>query len=81
MNGLKIMCMKVEHMIFLDSVKFLPFPLRKLPEALGLAASKSWYPHYFNMLQNMDYVGPIPDKSYYGVDGVSKAEREEFLVW
>ena len=41
-NWLKIMCMKVEHLVFLDSVSFLPCPLRKLPEAYGLSASKSW---------------------------------------
>jgi hypothetical protein len=44
MNELKIMCMKMEHLVFLDSVSFLPCPLRKLPEAFGLTASKSWYP-------------------------------------
>jgi hypothetical protein len=31
MNGLKIMCMKMEHLVFLDSVSFLPCALRKLP--------------------------------------------------
>ena len=41
MNGLKIMCMKMQHLVFLDSVSFLPFPLRKLPGAFGLTASKS----------------------------------------
>jgi len=45
MNGLKIMCMKMEHLVFLDSVSFLPCPLRKLPEAFGLMACRSWYPH------------------------------------
>jgi len=49
MNGMKIMCMKMKHLVFLGSVSFLPFALRKLPDAFGLAASKSWYPHYFNM--------------------------------
>jgi len=48
MNGLKIMCMRMEHLVFLDSVSFLPFPLRRLPEAFGLTVAKSWYPHYFN---------------------------------
>jgi hypothetical protein len=81
MNGLKIMCMKVEHVIFLDSVNYLPFLLRKLPETFGLAATKSWYPHYFNSLQNLDYIGPTPDVSYYGVDAISKVERKEFLAW
>ena len=42
MNGLKIMCMKVEHIVFLGSESFLPWPLLKLPEAYGLTASKSW---------------------------------------
>ena len=33
MNSLKIMCMKMEHLVFLDSMSFLPSALRKLPEA------------------------------------------------
>jgi DNA polymerase III alpha subunit (gram-positive type) len=32
-NGIKIMCMKMHHLTFIDSVSFLPMPLRKLPEA------------------------------------------------
>ena len=40
MSGLKIMCMKMEQLDFLDSVSFLPCALRKLPEAFGLSASK-----------------------------------------
>jgi len=42
MNGLTIICMNLEHLVFLDSVSFLPCPLPKLPEAYGLRASKSW---------------------------------------
>jgi len=67
MNGLKIMCIKMEHLVFLDSVSFLPCSLRNLPEAFVLATSKSWYPHYFNIEENLDYVGPIPDASYYAL--------------
>jgi len=80
-NGLKIMCMKMEHLVFLDSVYFLPFPLRKLPEAFGLTASKSWYPHYFITEENLEYVGPFPDVSYYGSDEMSEGERRDFLAW
>jgi len=47
-------------LVFLDSVSFL-CALRKLPEAFGLRATKSWYPHYFNTEGNLDYVGPSPD--------------------
>ena len=31
MNGQYIMCMKVQNLVFLDSVSYLPCPLRKLP--------------------------------------------------
>jgi len=78
MNGQKIMCMRVEHLVFLDSVSFHPFPLRKLPEALGLTASKSWYPHYFNTEENLYYIGPIPDVSYYGVNEMGEGGGTSF---
>jgi len=65
MSGLKNMGMKMEHLVFLDSLSFLPCALRKLPEVFGLSASKSWYPHYFNSEVNLNYIGPIPDISYY----------------
>jgi len=68
MNVLKIMCMKIEHLVFLDGVSFLPYSLRKLPEAYSLTASKSWYPHYFNNEENLEYIGPIPEVTYYGVN-------------
>jgi hypothetical protein len=73
--------MKMEQVVFLDSVSFLPFPLRKLPEAFNLTARKSWYPHYFNTEENLDYVGPIPDVSYYGANDMGAADRAEFLAW
>jgi hypothetical protein len=66
MNGMKIMCLKFKHMVFLDSACFIPLQLRKLPEAFGLTSSKSWYPHYFNTKENLAYIGPIPDVSYSG---------------
>ena len=71
----------MEHLVFLDSVSILPCPLRILPEVFGLQASKSWYPHYFNTEENLDYVGPMPDIAYYGVDEMVVGEREEFLAW
>jgi hypothetical protein len=80
MNGLKIMCMKMEHLVCIDSVSFLPFPLRKLSEAFGFTARKSWYPHYFNTKENLDYVSPIPDISNYGENDMGESERAEFVA-
>ena len=72
--------MKMEHLVFLDSVSFLPCALRKLPEPFRLSASKSWCPHYFNTDENPNYVGPITDISYYGEKEMREDERREFLV-
>jgi len=73
--------MKIEHMLFIDSILYLPMPLRKLPEAFGLSVTKSWYPHYFNKNTNLDYVVPFPDISYFGVNGIYISERREFITW
>jgi hypothetical protein len=81
MRGQKIMCMKMEHLKFIDSFCFFPFPLRNLSAAFGLTASISWYPHYFNKAANLDYVGHIPDAEYYGVNEMGVSERTEFLAW
>jgi hypothetical protein len=59
LNGLKIVCRKIEHMTFLDSASYMPMPLRKVQEAFGLSVNKSWYPHYFNTQKSLDYVGPM----------------------
>jgi hypothetical protein len=81
MSGQKIMCMKMEHLKFIDSICFLPFPLGKLSGAFGLTASKSWYIHYFIKTANLDYVGQIPDIEYYCVNEMGVSERTEFLAW
>jgi len=79
LNGLKIVSMNIHHIQVLDSVSYMPMPLRKLPEAFGFTSSKSWYPHYFNT--KADYVGHIPDIEYYGADEMSEGERREFMAW
>ena len=81
LSGLKIVCMKIEHKLFIDSVSYLHMPLRKLPEAFGLDTTNSWYPHNFNKNTHLDYVWPIPEVSYFGVDQMSVSERREFMTW
>jgi len=39
------------------------------------------YPHYFNTVENLNYVGTIPDMTYYVVIVMREEERKEFLVW
>jgi len=81
MYGLKVMCMKVEHPVPIESVSFVPCTLPKLSEAYSLTALKSWYPHLFNTEENLDCICPIPDVSYYGVNEMGKEVRREFLAW
>ena len=81
MNGQKIMCVKVEGMTWLDSLNYMAIPLRKQAEAFGLASKNSWCPHLFNTAENMNYVVPMPDASYYGLDQMSHSERKDILSW
>ena len=78
MSGLKIMRMKMDNRVFLDSVSFQTCALRKLPESFGLSASKSWYPHYFNTVENLNYVGLVPDITYYRVNEMGKRRGKTF---
>jgi hypothetical protein len=81
LTGLKIISMKIEHIHFLDSVSYLPMPLRELLEAFGLSSSKSWFPLYFNTEATLDYVGFIHEIQYFGADEMSEGERKGFLSW
>lgn len=40
MNGQKVMCLKVENVVWLNSLNYMSMPLRKFPEAFGLTAEK-----------------------------------------
>jgi hypothetical protein len=36
---------------------------------------------YFNTEENLNYVGSMPDISYYGADEMGDSERKDFLAW
>ena len=59
MNGQKIICLKVENVTWLDSLNYLVMPLRTLPQAFGLTAEKSCYPHLFHTAENMKVHGIV----------------------
>ena len=70
--------MKMQHINFLDSISYLSMPLRKLPEAFGLSATKSWFPHNWITKANLSYVGPHPTLS---ISDLMRWVREKgFLV-
>ncbi|MGL5342810.1 MAG: DNA polymerase [Lactococcus garvieae] len=44
-------------------------------------AEKGYFPHYFNRIENDNYVGPYPDKEFYGYATMSNQERAAFDEW
>jgi hypothetical protein len=66
----------------IDSHNFISAPLATFPKTFGLnELKKGYFPHYFNTKENKNYIGPLPDKKYYGYDTMKKDAREAFLKW
>ena len=83
-SGSKIMMMKVRKfgIRFIDSLNFIPQPLKAFPKTFGLSElKKGYFPHYFNKFCNRDYVGPLPPKRHYGVNQMRSKECKEFSQW
>ena len=83
-NGAKIMFMSIEKLDirFVDSLNFLQMPLSCFPKTFGMTElKKGYFPHYFNMECNKDYVGPLPSKDLYGYNQMKPDERTKFLTW
>ena len=56
--------------------------LSKLPEAFGLEElTKGYFPHLWNTLENQNYVGAVPDASFYGPDQMHQTKRAAFYEW
>ena len=82
MRGTKIILMNFGNLKFVDSFNYFHLPLSALPSAYGFAEmSKGWFPHLFNTLENVDYVGPMPPKEAYSPDSMKSSERASFLEW
>ncbi|XP_073497547.1 uncharacterized protein [Phyllobates terribilis] len=82
-KGGKLICVTVVALKirFIDSINFLPMKLSKLPQALGFAEVKGFFPHFFNTDDNQNYVGSLPPIEKYGADYMMPQEKEEFLKW
>lgn len=90
MTGRKVIFMNVPDKLlfsnrsgrrFIDSVNFLPMPLKAFSTTFDLKASKGFYPHYFNTQKNAFYVGDVPNRSFYGYDQMNDKDKKEFDQW
>jgi hypothetical protein len=82
LNRTKILCLEVCGIKFIDSYNFLPCALAKMPAAFGLSElKKGYFPYFFSMAENQNYVGPHPAAEYYNPDDMSISNRKAFYTW
>jgi G:T-mismatch repair DNA endonuclease (very short patch repair protein) len=43
--------------------------------------AKGYFPHEFNKEENQNYIGPYPDKKYYGYENMVTKDKEVFDKW
>lgn len=82
--GSKIMSIvhKTLRIRVIDSFNFLPMPLSRMPSCFGFTElKKGYFPHFFNTRENQEYVGPLPEVTYYSPDSMSTKARTSFLNW
>ena len=92
-NGTRILQLSVNagskdgrHVIFRDSLLHLPSSLRGLTLAFNdgsVEMAKGYYPHLFNTVENIDYVGQIPSREFFDITFSCRNEKErnDFLEW
>jgi len=82
-NNVKMMVLKSLNMHFIDSYLIFGTALKKLPEMFGFSnvVVKGDFPHKFNRPENYDYIGPMPNIEYYGVNQMKGNDRTKFINW
>lgn len=85
LTGSKIIMMSLGNVKFIDSANYFQMPLKDLPKTFGLDVdpemAKGIFPHFFNVLENENYVGPMPDLQYYSPDTMYPKDRQECIRW
>ena len=67
---------------FIDSINFVQDKLSNFPKTFGLIElKKGYFPHFFNVPENQDYVRPVPNVKHYGPNQMMPDDRKKFLKW
>ena len=56
---------ETKKIVFKDSYKILPLNLRSLIKAFDIMTHKLFFPYKFMTIDNLNYEGKLPDKSFY----------------
>jgi hypothetical protein len=83
MRGTKFIQLRVgKKLMFRDSMNHLNGSLAGLARDFETPTLKGFFPHLFNHVDNYEYQGPIPDKSYFDLSHFkSDKDFEEFNKW
>ena len=78
-NGAKLMTVKMDSVRFIDSLNFFQMPLSSFPATFNLEEKmKGFFPHLFNVPENMSYVGLVPPQHYYMPESMTLKTKEAF---
>lgn len=56
--------------------------LAALPKAFGIAeVAKGYFPHFFNKIENQNYIGQLPPRETFGIRAMTKEKQKEFDDW
>ena len=73
------MTVKMDSVRFIDSLNFFQMPLSSFPATFNLEQKmKGFFPHLFNVPENMSYVGPVPPQHYYMPESMTLKTKEAF---
>ena len=81
-NGGTLMQVNFDRIRFIHSLPFLQMPLSTFPKTFGLTELRNGYfPHLFNIFENQDYEGHIPEQHYYMSQVMTVSGRKDFETW
>ena len=83
-QGLKLLMLKHKNIRYIDSMSFIQGSLRSFNSTFGIPmdeVQKGYFPYRFYTPETEHYVGPLPEKHYYGPEHMSVKERPVFEAW
>ena len=80
--GAKVLSFTSGPLKFIDSLCFLPMALASFASTFNLSQlKKGFFPHLFNTPENQQYVGRMPDITFYDPDSLMSSKKEELINW
>lgn len=80
MNGGLIQSITFNKLCFQDALNFFNAPLASLPKMMGTeGAKKGYFPHFFNTLQNQDYIRELSHVEDYSINNLLEEKRKALI--